>query len=47
MKEYVVVVGGIEHTIQATDEDAKARGLVEVKKATPKNKARTPANKAK
>lgn len=44
MKEYTIVVDGIEHTIQATDEDAKARGLV-LKQAAPANKAKTAANK--
>lgn len=41
MKEYTVVIGGLEHTVQLSDEDAKARGAVEVqRKSAPK-----PANK--
>lgn len=46
MKEYTVEVAGIEHTVQLSDEDAKARGLkaVEQKSASaPKNKARDDA----
>lgn len=48
MKEYVISVNGIEHTVQLTDEDAKARGLkpVETKEAAaPQNKARTTTKK--
>ena len=43
MNEYVVNIGGIDHTVLLTDEDAKAQGLkpVEAKAApAPKNKAR-------
>lgn len=48
MQEYTVEIGGIEHTIQLTDEDAKARGLTAKSKAAdaPKNKAAT-ASKSK
>ncbi|MBA3781015.1 MAG: hypothetical protein H0X12_04070 [Nocardioides sp.] len=43
MKEYILDIGGVEHTVQLSDEDAKTRGLkpVEEKAApAPKNKAR-------
>ncbi len=39
MDEYVVDVNGIPHTVQATAEDAKARGL-ELKSKPVANKAR-------
>lgn len=41
MQEYTVDIGGIEHTVQLSDEDAKARGLTPKSKAAPapKNKA--------
>lgn len=47
MKEYTVTIGGIEHTVQLTDEDAKRLGAkpVETKQAAPANKARTASNK--
>lgn len=46
MKEYVVEIGGVEHTLQLSDEDAKARGLKAVEPevkaaAAPKNKGRS------
>lgn len=43
MQEYVIDVDGIAHTVQLSDEDAKARGLKPQSKeaAAPKNKART------
>lgn len=44
MQEYIVDIGGIDHTIQLSDEDAKARGLkpIATKEAPPvQNKART------
>lgn len=46
MKEYTVDIGGIEHTLQLSDEDAKARGLTSKKDAGAENKARKPANKS-
>lgn len=50
MKEYTVTIGGIEHTMQLTAEDAKRYGdnAVEKKAAeAPANKARTrTANKS-
>lgn len=55
MKLYKVVIGGIEHTMRLSDEDAKERGLSasdEVKpaekkaSAKPANKARTAKDKA-
>lgn len=47
MKEYTVNIGGLEHTVLLSDEDAKARGLTETKAAeAPKNKA-VPASKSK
>lgn len=50
MQEYTVEIGGMDHTVQLSDEDAKARGLTkgsstdsdtaETKEAAaPKNKA--------
>lgn len=47
MKTYEVEVNGIKHTVQLTDEDAKARGLtVSTKEAgAPANKSRTAKNK--
>jgi hypothetical protein len=48
MKEYVVDIGGIPHTVLLTDEDAKRYGdrATPVKAKTPANKARKPANKS-
>ena len=52
MKVYEVEINGIIHKMLLSDEDAKARGLVEAKpaqkKAAPKpaNKARAPKNKS-
>lgn len=44
MKEYTVEIGGLEHTLLLSDEDAKARGLTETKAApAPVNKARASA----
>lgn len=48
MKKYTVVIGGIEHTMQLSDADAKrydAQPVAE-KKSEPENKARTPKNKS-
>lgn len=48
MKEYTVVINGVEHTMQLDDDDAKAYGEregVEVKAATPQNKSRSTATK--
>lgn len=45
LKEYVVVIGGIEHTLLLSEEDAKAQGAT-VKAAAPANKARIPRNKS-
>lgn len=54
LKEYTVVIGGVEHVLQLTAEDAKARGVTsdatsnatEEKAApAPQNKARTAADK--
>lgn len=48
MQEYAIDIDGIEHTVQLSDEDAKARGLkpVATKEAdAPKNKARTTTKK--
>lgn len=48
MQEYTVDIGGLEHTVLLSDEDAKARGLkpVETKEAVaPNNKARTTTKK--
>lgn len=47
VKRYKTTVNGVETELLLSDEDAKERGLVEVKERTPANKARTPAaNKA-
>jgi hypothetical protein len=48
LKEYVVTIGGIEHTVQLSAEDAKRYGdqAVEAKGGTAENKSRKPANKA-
>lgn len=57
MKLYNVVINGVETTLQLTDRDAAARGLLgaatapkapapATKAKTPANKAKTPANKA-
>jgi hypothetical protein len=48
VKEYKIDIGGVEHTVLLSDEDAKARGLnapAEKKAAQPANKAQTPKNK--
>lgn len=53
MKEYTVNIGGLDHTVLLTDEDAKrlgAKAVETVKTATkvapaPQNKARSAANK--
>lgn len=49
MKEYVVVIGGIEHTMLLDEETATRLGVkpVESKQAKPANKSRTPENKEK
>lgn len=46
MKEYTVVIGGVEHTVQLSAEDAKRLGATEVKSADAPNKARKAANKS-
>ncbi|AGI12954.1 hypothetical protein PBI_BUTTERS_7 [Mycobacterium phage Butters] len=57
VKLYNVVINGVETTLQLTDRDAAARGLLgaaaapkapapATKAKTPANKAKTPANKA-
>lgn len=43
MKEYVQVIGGLEHTVLLDEDDAKRLGLAEVK---PGSKEKAPANKA-
>jgi len=54
MRVYEIQIGGLPHTVQLSDEDAKARGLVPVEAAptpavkqapAPKNKARTAPTK--
>lgn len=46
-KEYVVDIGGLEHTMLLDPEDARRYGdkAVEVKERKPANKARQPQNK--
>lgn len=51
MKQYTVVIGGIEHTMQLTDDDAARLGATPVaqpkgKTASVENKARRTTNKA-
>ncbi len=47
MDEYTVTIGGVEHTMLLTDEDAKRYGPAAVKAAAkPANKARSASNKA-
>jgi hypothetical protein len=49
VQEYTVSINGIEHTMRLSADDAKrlgARSNVEVKKAAPADKAKTPANKS-
>lgn len=50
MQEYVIEVNGMEHTLQLSDEDAKARGLKSsdqagAKSGSSKNKSRPASNK--
>ncbi len=46
MKEYTVVIGGIEHTMQLSEEDAKRLAASPVgKSAAAPNKARDARNK--
>lgn len=48
LKEYVVNIGGIDHTMLLDEDEAKRRGasLVEAKARTPQNKAAAaPENK--
>lgn len=53
VKTYTVMIGGLPHTMQLSDEDAKARGLTadepkaEAKQASAPNKARKAVNKSK
>jgi hypothetical protein len=50
MREYVIQIGGLPHTVQLDDDEAKRLGATpaESKAAPePKDKARTPKNKAK
>lgn len=47
MKEYKQTVNGVELTFLLSEEDAKARGLVDTKQApAPANKSRKPKDKA-
>lgn len=46
LREYVVVIGGVEHTIQTTEAEAAERGLKLKAAPAPANKARTPRNKS-
>lgn len=47
-KEYTVTIGGVEHTLLLSSEDAKRYGddAVETKQAEPANKSRTAQNKS-
>ena len=44
MKEYTVDIGGLEHTLLLTPEDAERMGAKAA--STPDTKAKTPANKS-
>ena len=44
MREYVIVVGGIEHTVQMSPDEAKRIGAREVQEV--KTRARAPRAKA-
>lgn len=47
MKTYTVVIGGVEHTMQLDDDDAKKYGdaATEAKSGGAQNKARSTKNK--
>lgn len=45
MQEYIILIGGLEHTVLLSEEDAKRLGAVKAMK--PANKARFPSNKGK
>jgi hypothetical protein len=47
LKEYTVIIGGVEHTLQLSDEDAKRYGdaATPVKSSTASNKSSTASNK--
>lgn len=48
MREYIVSLGGVDLTVQLSDEDAKrlkARPVTEEKAKVPANKSRAPRNK--
>lgn len=48
MKEYTVVINGVEHTMQLSAEDAQRLGATEKSADAPANKARkSAANKGK
>lgn len=48
MKEYVVTIGGIDHTVLLDEDEAKARQAKPVSKdASPANKSRTAQVRAK
>lgn len=46
MREYEVEIGGLMHTVQLSDDDAKARGLLADKPASVPAKSTKPADKA-
>ena len=47
LKEYTVTIGGVEHTMQLSDEDAKRYGdaATAAKSSTASNKSATASNK--
>jgi len=49
MKEYVVTIGGIEHTMLLDEDEAKARDAkpVQSKSSTPANKSRATSTRNK
>lgn len=46
MREYTMEIGGIEHNVQLSDEEAERRGLKSEPKAPVTKAAKAPANKA-
>lgn len=46
MRVYEVKIGGVDHTMQLTEQDAQRYGAVEHKRAAPKAAVRTPRRRA-
>lgn len=45
-EEYTVVMGGVEHTVKLTPEEAERYGDAATKASTPQNKSAVPQNKS-